>query len=123
LLDEDFAEIFKVKAEFDPEMSLDAEAGVMLGRLLKKLEGEEKDMLVFQAEGVAELLRTAVRLAGDKDKLTSEFSRIADVAREASYWAGLDGVKLVDSTHVRQATEESVYRSDLVATKVREWIA
>ncbi len=123
LLDEDFAEIFKVKAEFDPEMKHDGEAGRLVGRLVRKIAVEEGEMPSFKAEAVAEMLRAGVRLAGDKAKLTAEFGQLADLAREASYWAKSAGAETVDREHVRQATEERVYRCDLVASKIREWIA
>ena len=122
LYDEDFSEIFKVKAEFASEMDRHAETGRVVGRLARKLNQQE-GVPPVAADGVAELVRAASRLADDKEKLTAEFSRIADLAREAGYWARQeDEAPMVARRHVRQALDEKVYRSDWIAAKIRELI-
>lgn len=121
LYDEDFREIFRVKADFDDEMDRDEQAGQIYGRFVRKL-GETEDLLPFDAHGVAELVRTGARLTGNKHKLSTAFSRVADVTREADYWARQDGAEVVTSRHVEQAGREKVYRSDLIAAKIRELI-
>lgn len=121
LYDEDFAEIFKVKAEFASEMDRQEESGRVLGRLARKLTQQE-GLLPVAAEGVAALVRAGCRLADDKEKLTAEFSRIADLAREAGYWARRDHASMITRKHVRQAIDEKIYRSDWIAAKIRELI-
>lgn len=122
LYDEDFAEIFKVKAEFVGEMERQAESAQLIGRFARKLSQQE-GLPAMAADGVAELVRAACRMADDKDKLTAEFSRIADLAREAGYWARQDNrSERIAGKHVRQAIDEKVYRSDWVAGKIRELI-
>ena len=122
LYDEEFAEIFKVKAEFVGEMERQAESAQLLGRFARKLSQQE-GLPSMAADGVTELVRAACRMADDKGKLTAEFSRIADLAREAAYWARQDnGSPKILRKHVRQAIDEKVYRSDWVASKIRELI-
>ncbi|MGM0485748.1 MAG: Lon protease family protein, partial [Planctomycetota bacterium] len=121
LYDEDFPNIFKVKAEFAGEMDREEESGRVLGRLASKLTQQES-LLPVTGDGVAELVRAGCRLANDKEKLTAEFSRIADLAREAGYWARRDNAATIDASHVRQAIDEKVYRSDWIAAKIRELI-
>lgn len=121
IYDEDFADIFKVKAEFVSEMDREEESAQVVGGLTRKLTEQEK-LLPAAADGVVELVRAGCRLAGDKDKITAEFSRIADLAREAGYWAQRDGASAIGRAHVRQAIDEKVYRSDWVAAKIRELI-
>jgi predicted ATP-dependent protease len=121
LYDDDFAEIFKVKADFDSEMDIHEDTGAQLGQFVRKLSAKE-GILPFTASGITELMRAAVRLAEDKSKVTTEFSRLADVVREASFWAKTDACDSIDSRHVRRAIEEKVYRSNLMAEKIRELI-
>ena len=121
LYDEDFAEIFKVKAEFVGEMERQEESARVLGRLARKLSDQEH-LAPVTADGVAELLRSGCRFAADKEKLTAEFSRIADLLREADYWARQDHASAIGSPHVRRAIDEKVYRSDWIAAKIRELI-
>jgi ATP-dependent Lon protease len=119
LYDEDFREVFKIKADFAVEMDRDGDAGRLYGRFLRKLADQE-GLLPFAAAGVAEIIRTSARLAGDQRKLTAEFSKLADIAREASYWAQRDGASCVSGSHVQEALRQKVHRSDLVAAKIRE---
>lgn len=122
LHDEDFAEIFKVKADFAADMDMAPDVARNLGRLVQKLVRDE-GVRPFDASGVAELARSAMRLAGHSRKVTAEFSRLSDVIREADFWADRDdGAARVGAEHVRRAAAERVYRSDLVATKIRELI-
>lgn len=122
LYDEDFREIFRVKADFDDEMSRDAESGMVYGQFVRKLS-ETEEVLPFDAEGVGELVCAGARMTAHKEKLSTTFSRVADVVREADYWARKEGVEAVRGHHVRQAMNEQVYRSDMIAEKIRELIA
>ncbi|MCA9023022.1 MAG: AAA family ATPase, partial [Planctomycetaceae bacterium] len=86
LHDEDFREIFRVKADFDDEQDRDQETALIYGRLIRQLS-EKEGLLPFNAAAVAELVRVGSRLADHQKKVTSIFSHIGDVAREASFWA------------------------------------
>ncbi|MBD3316109.1 MAG: AAA family ATPase, partial [Chitinivibrionales bacterium] len=92
-----------------------------LGRLVRRLQ-EESDVLPFEAEGVAELVRAGARLAGNKEKITAELGRLADMIRESSFWAKNEGAGKVRGRHVRKALDEKVFRSNLIATQLREMI-
>lgn len=122
LYDEDFAEIFKVKADFATELDRKSTIGEELGRFIRRLQ-KESNVLPFDADGVAELVRAGARIAGGKEKITAELGRMGDLVRESSFWAGQDSVERVTAEHVRKALEEKVYRSNLVAVRMRELIA
>lgn len=122
LYDDDFREMFKVKADFDTEIPLDAQAGLVYGRLVKKLSGSETTP-PFDAGAVGELVRASARIAEDRRRLTAEFRRMADLIRESAFWAAHDKATIVAAKHVQQALSEQVYRSDLIAGKIRDLIA
>lgn len=122
LYDDEFREIFKIKADFDTEMPRDQQAGQIYGRFIRKLSEIEK-LPAFEAAAVGELVRASARVAGDQRKLTTEFQRMADLARESAYWSQQAKSERVTAEHVRQALREQVYRSDLVAARIRELIA
>ncbi|KAA0139725.1 AAA family ATPase [Gimesia chilikensis] len=122
LHDEDFREIFRVKAEFDTEINRNSETGQIYGMLVRQLSDRE-GLIPFDAGAVAELVRVGSRLADDKKKVTSIFSHVADVAREAGFWAEQDKQKVVKAKYVHQAVQERIYRSDLVAERIRELIS
>jgi ATP-dependent Lon protease len=122
LWDEDFRQIFKVKAEFAPDMERDDNVGKVLGRLLEKIRVKEDSLLPFRADAVAELVRAACRMAGHRTKLTAEFSRLNDLAREASYMARRQDHEEVTPEAVREAIDAGVFRSNLLAERIREMI-
>jgi predicted ATP-dependent protease len=102
-------------------MDRGADSAREYGRYLRRLSDRE-GTLPFAGDGLAEMLRAGARLADNKAKLTAELSRVADLAREASYWAKQQGAAAVAASHVRRAWGERVYRSDLFAAKIRELI-
>lgn len=119
LLDDDFKKLFKVKAEFDDVMEasdghLQDASGYIFG-----LCGEER-LLRPDDGALARLFEHAHRMADHQEKLTTRLDQLADLLREADYYArekGQDGIRAAD---VQQAVEEKTYRSDLLYDKVKE---
>ncbi|MBD3239613.1 MAG: AAA family ATPase [Chitinivibrionales bacterium] len=122
LYDEDFREIVKVKADFARELDREPGMNEQLAQFVRKLK-DDSNVMAFEPGSVGELVRIGARLAGDKRKITAEFGRLADLVREASYWARRAGASTVGREHVRKAVDEKVYRSNLIAARIREMIA
>lgn len=120
-LDEDFKKIFKIKAEFDSEMNKDDKAIEDYARFIKKICDEDK-LLPFDKSGMAAVIEYATRLAGRKRKVSTRFHILADVIREASYWARKDGQAAVARNHVDQAIHERFERVSLIEDKIQELI-
>jgi lon-related putative ATP-dependent protease len=120
-LDEEFAELFKVKADFDTRMSCSAENVEKLSRFLATLCEKEK-LTHLDAGAVAKILEHAARLAEDQEKLSTHFGALADVVREADFWARKAGRALVGPDEVRRALDQKVYRSNLVEERIREMV-
>ncbi len=120
--DEDFWEIFKVKADFDYQIERSREyAGAYAGFVCATCKQER--LRPFSRAAVARVVEHGARLVADQHKLSTRFGVLKDVLIEADYWAGRDGAKRVGPEHVRRAIDERVYRSDLVAQRIRELIA
>jgi len=119
--DEDFGKIFKVKAEFDRVMPNQKRNITKYCQFIRNLCAEEK-MLPFHKSGAAAVLEEGVRLAGRKDKISTRFSDIGDVIREASYWAGKEKSKVVRERHVARSIAERQRRVSLYEDKVQEMI-
>lgn len=119
--DPDFRKVFKVKADFDTWMdrtraSLDRYA-TFVG-LLTANEG----LLPFDRSAVANVVEEGVRLAGRQSKLSTRFSDVADLLREATYWAKQEGAMVVTGAHVDRAVEESIARRNLIESRIAEMI-
>ena len=120
-MDEDFKKIFKVKAEFDSEMKKDNKTAKEYGTFVKKIADEDK-LRPFDKSGVAAVIEYGTRLAGRQKKISTRFHIIADVLREASYWAQKDNKKTVRREHVEKAIQERFERVSLIEDKIQEFI-
>jgi ATP-dependent Lon protease len=117
----DFKKIFKVKADFDYEIKTSNKTIVEYARVIKKLIKDE-NLCEFDRSAIAALLEISARFAGQKEKLTLRFSKIADIAREANYWAIDDGFNVASAAHVEKAFKYAMERHGLLESKVDEMI-
>lgn len=120
-LDEDYRELFKVKADFDNRMNRTDENIQKYASFIANTCREEK-LLPFDRTGVAKVIEMSSRLAEDQNKLSAKFSDIADILREASYWASKSGSSIVSDTHVRKAIDEKILRTNRIEERLREMI-
>lgn len=119
--DEEFRKIFKVKADFDYRTDRTEERVEQIAGFIAKL-GSEEDLLPFTGPAVAGIVDESSRLVDDKQKLSLQFSRVADLIREASYWAADAEDDTVRAEHVRKAVDEAEFRASLAKERVQEYI-
>lgn len=117
----DFKKIFKVKADFDYEIKRSDKVIIEYARVIKKLIKEEK-LCEFDKSALSELIEISARFAGHKNKLTTRFSKIADLAREANFWALDDGFNVVSQAHVQKAYSLALERHGMLESKITEMI-
>ena len=117
--DEDFARLFKVKADFAAEMARTPENELAYA-LFVRARCEEYHLPPFDAPAVALLIEYGSRLAEDQLKLSVQFGDIADVLVEAAHWAQKANRTVVSAADVRQALDEWRYRSNLVEQETQE---
>jgi lon-related putative ATP-dependent protease len=126
IYDEDFAKLFKVRAEFATSMDRNPETEKEYGLFVKSVV-LDYHLPAFDKTAVARLIEFSSRLAEDQDKLTTRFGRISDLVREAAFWAKKRGipkkpVRAVTAQDVQQAIEESIYRDNLLDERLQELI-
>ncbi len=118
-LEPDYRKFFKVKADFDSRITRSPE--IMQDYALFVATHCRNDKLLhFDRSGVACLLEYSARSVEDQQKLSSQFMEIADLIREASYWAGKEGSPVVSRALVAKAVEEKVYRSNRIEERMQE---
>lgn len=120
-LDDDFKKIFKVKADFDSVMDKDDKRVLQYASFIRKICDEEK-LLPFDRTGIAAVVEYGVEIAGRQKKLSARFHLIADILREANYWALKDGSDVVKGKHVDLAVEKKIRRVNLIEEKLQELI-
>jgi ATP-dependent Lon protease len=119
--DEDFKTIFKVKADFDTVMGRNGDNINQYASFIKSIcQGE--GLLPFTKDAVAEIIEYGVRIGGRKDKLTTRFHLIADIIREADYWARQDQAKEVDAESIDKAVQGWRRRLNTYEDKIQEMI-
>jgi lon-related putative ATP-dependent protease len=83
---------------------------------------EKEGLKHLEAPAIAKVIEHGSRLAEDQRKLSTRFAEVADLIREANYYAAQDGANYIDAGHVTKALEEKVYRSNLIQQKINEMI-
>ncbi|MBM4309275.1 MAG: ATP-dependent protease, partial [Deltaproteobacteria bacterium] len=120
-MDDDFKKIFKIKADFDSVMEQDETKINQYVSFICKICNEEK-LKPFDKTGVAAVIEYGMEIAGRQKKLTTRFHLIADLLREANYWASKDGSNIVREKHVDTAVEKKIHRVNLIEEKLQEMI-
>ena len=119
--DLDYPELFKVRADFDTVMERnDVHAKKYAGflcTLCRRLNLHHLDNTA-----VAKVVEYGSRLAEDQKKLSTRFSAIADLIREANFYAVQDASSVITAKHIEKAIDEKVYRSNLIQEKIQEFI-
>ena len=120
-MDPDFKELFKIKAEFDTVMErTDEKVGQYASWVCSLCERENLKHL--DGTGIAKLVEYSSRVADDQYKLSIQFAHIADIIREANFYAAQENSEFITGNHVKKAIEEKVYRSKLIQEKIQEMI-
>ncbi len=119
--DEQFTELFKVKADFDIQMSrTDEHIQEYISFVCTLCRSENLKHLDKSA--LARIIEHASRMSNDQEKLSTRFGEMSDVIREANYYAGKEEVQYVTETHVERAIEERFHRSSLIRDRIQEMI-
>jgi lon-related putative ATP-dependent protease len=119
--DQDFAELFKIRADFDTEMARTPENERAYAAYFGAC-ASERGRPITRA-GAALLIEEAARLVADQRKLSTRLGHLADLVREADHWAAEAGASELDSEHVRKAITQRRYRSALIQERMQELVA
>lgn len=118
--DEDFGEIFKVRADFGYEVAEKQARPSFCAQVARIIRDEQ--LPPFTAAAVARLMEFGARLINDRRKLPSQWDPVSDVMREAAFWCRKEGHAEVDAPHVLRALEQRIFRLNRYEEKLRELI-
>ena len=111
--DPEFAELFRVTADFENEMMRTDESQLLYAKFIASLVNEKK-LLHCSNKAVARVIEHSSRMAEHQDRLSLHAADIANLLRESDYWARQAGAKLIQNSHVDQALESAQYRSSRI---------
>ncbi len=120
-LDPDFSRMFKVQADFDDSIKRSSENDNAYARFIASVV-KEHGLKPVDAAGVARIIDQGARLADDREKVSLELGRIADIVREADYWSGQAKRKITTRQDVARAVEEQIQRADRLRDRSQETI-
>jgi lon-related putative ATP-dependent protease len=121
-LEPDYRKFFKVKAEFDTRVHRTPEV-IKDYALFVSSHCKRESLLPFDRSAVAVIIEYSARMVEDQERFSTQFMEIADLIREADYWAKKAGSATVTGAFVKQAIEEKVYRSNRIEEHLQELIA
>ena len=119
--DANFSRLFKVKADFDTTLPRRHETVLQVAGFLSRI-CREAGLRPCAREAVAALVEWGVRTAGRQNKISACLDVMADVAREANYWAGKDGTAMITAAAVERALLARQERLNLTAEQIYEMI-
>ena len=122
MYDEDFWEIFKVKADFDSEIERTKDNMLAYAAFLSGC-CEECEARHFDPSGVAKVIEHSARIVADQERLSSRFAQVKDWIEEANYWALQDNAKFISARHVQKAIDERLFRHNLPDERIRDMIS
>lgn len=117
--DPDFAQLFKVAADFDEDMQRTPENEALFARLVATL-ARKHGLLVLGREAVAAVIDQAARDAEDNDKLSIRIQNTSDLLREANYQALLAKREIITAQDVDLAIQARHRRAGRVRERAAE---
>lgn len=119
--DPDFGELFKVAADFEEHIERSTDTHMLYARLIATLTRKEA-LLPFDRGAVARVIEHSARLVGDAERLSTHMRSVADLLREADYWAREAGHKVVENADVQRAIDTQIRRQDRLRDQLYEAI-
>lgn len=119
--DPDFADLFKVEADFHEEMDRDEDNQQLYARLIATMV-HEAGLQPFDRGAVARVIEHSARMVGDSEKLSTKGENVDDLLREANHWAKENGNSVVTGEDVQRAIDAQIYRADRLRERMQEAI-
>ena len=119
--EEDFPKTFKVLSDFDTTMPLTLDSAGQYASVLKAV-CDRGDLKPFHQSGLLAMIEHGVEESGQRDRISTKFSFITDILREADYWAGKMNAKQIEAAHVERAVDEKRKRHGLIEQSLQRMI-
>jgi len=119
--DPNFVRLFKINAAFDSEMDSSVDTVAEYLRFIQS-QIEQKKLLPIDLGGLARVVEYGHRITGDRHKISTQFSLIADILTESNYWASKEKKSSIDAASVQRALQERTYINSIAEEKIdEEW--
>lgn len=116
-LDDEFKELFKIKADFDSYTEKNDENIYKTIQLICNY-CNENHIRHLDRSGIHSVLQYSSRIAGSRRRLSTNLHSLMDILNESNVWAGAAGCKYIAGEHVKQAVYERNKRVNLFEDKM-----
>jgi lon-related putative ATP-dependent protease len=120
-LDPEFEILFKVQADFEDVTERAPDTVALFARMMGTIARQE-ELLPLAAPAVARLVEQASRESEDAERLSLRIGILADILREAHYWASAAGHKLIGAEDIDRTIEAQRARSERLRDRSLETI-
>lgn len=120
-IDDDFRKLFKLKVEFEEDAPKTPENIEKLSKFVRSFCVQE-ELIDLDKDAMAKIVEYTSKIAGDKEKLSTQFSEISEIVGESATWAKLAKSKVVTKEFVQKALDERVERLKKYDTKYLQMI-
>ena len=117
--DPDFRKLFGIRAEFEPDLRRTPEAVHSYAALVAKV-CENEHLPHADPAALAALVEEGALLAGRGDRLTAQLSTIADIVREAAFWAGRRKASRIERVDIDEAVRRRRARDGSLEERMQE---
>lgn len=119
--DPDFAELFKVAADFDDRVVRTPETHLRYAQMLASM-ARRHGLAHLDPSGVARVIDYGARAIGDAERLTTHARSVLDLLQEADFIARNADSGVISAVHIQQAIDAQVYRLDRLRHRLQEEI-
>ncbi len=120
-MDPDFAELFKIAADFEDDVIRDAASVRQYARFIATL-ARGAGLRPLDRGAVGRLIDHSARLCGDGQRLSANRRQIADLLREADHVAAAAGRSIVSSDDIETALQAQIRRVDRLRGRIHDEI-
>jgi lon-related putative ATP-dependent protease len=117
--DSEFSELFKVAADFEEHMDRGPGTDLLYAQLVGAIARRE-GLLPFDRGAVGRVIEHSSRMAGDSQKVLTHRRTLADLLREADYWARETAQPAVRAEDIQRAIDAQNRRSDRMRERLLE---
>lgn len=121
VLDPDFAELFKIAADFEDDLVRDADGTRRYAEFIATL-ARGAQLRPLERDAVARVVEHSARLAGDAGRLSASRREVADLLQEADHWAAQAGREAIAREDIETALAARIRRADRLRGRVQEQI-
>jgi lon-related putative ATP-dependent protease len=119
--DDDFAELFKIAADFDDRVIRDRDATLLYARVIAT-QVRQLHLRAFDRDAIARVIEHAARLAGDSERLSTSMRAIVELVQEADQLAADAGKEVVGAAEIQGALDAQIRRGDRIYRRMQEEI-